>query len=266
MTMPSRLDLELVRRGLARSRRQAQDLVTAGRVSVGGRPATRAARAVPSGAVIDVAGEVGEAYASRAGTKLANALEVFAADGLDVADRRALDAGASTGGFTDVLLRAGVAEVVAVDVGHGQFAEALRDDPRVRVHERTNVRDLTLDAIAGPVSLVVADLSFISLTLVLPALVGCTEPGADLVLLVKPQFEVGRKALRSTGVVRSPRLRREAVDGVVAAARELGLGVGGLVASDLPGVRGNVEYLLWMRGGPDSAPADLVSRVVGADA
>ncbi|MQA82068.1 MAG: TlyA family rRNA (cytidine-2'-O)-methyltransferase [Streptosporangiales bacterium] len=266
MTTSSRLDLELVRRGLARSRRQAQDLVTAGRVSVGGHPATRPARAVPTGAAIDVSGDVGAAYASRAGAKLATALESFAGDGLDVAGRRALDAGASTGGFTDVLLRAGVTEVVAVDVGHGQFADALRDDPRVRVHERTNVRDLTPDAIGGPVALVVADLSFISLTLVLPALVGCCEPGADLVLLVKPQFEVGRRALRSTGVVRSPRLRREAVDGVVAAAHELDLGVGGLVGSDLPGVRGNVEYLLWVRGGPDSVPGDLVSRVVGASA
>lgn len=262
MTTPSRLDLELVRRGLARSRRQAQDLVTAGRVSVAGQPATRAARTVPTGAAIDVSGEVGEAYASRAGAKLANALEAFAVDGLDVAGRRALDAGASTGGFTDVLLRSGATEVVAVDVGHGQLADALRDDPRVRVHERTNVRDLVPDTIGGRVALVVADLSFISLTLVLPALVRCAEPDADLVLLVKPQFEVGRKALRSTGVVRSPRLRREAVDGVVAAAHDLGLGVGGLVASDLPGVRGNVEYLLWVRGGPDSVPHDLVASVL----
>ncbi len=142
-----------------------------------------------------------------------------------MAGRRCLDAGASTGGFTDVLLRAGAAEVVAVDVGYGQLAWSLRSDPRVRVHERTNVRSLSAEQIGGPVQLTVADLSFISLRLVLPALAACTEPDGDLALMVKPQFEVGRERVGSGGVVRDPLVRADAVLDVAATAAGLGLGL-----------------------------------------
>jgi 23S rRNA (cytidine1920-2'-O)/16S rRNA (cytidine1409-2'-O)-methyltransferase len=196
-------------------------------------------------------------YASRGAYKLLAALEAFGAPepagtGLVVAGRRCLDAGASTGGFTDVLLRRGAAEVVAVDVGYGQLHWRLRGDPRVRVLERTNVRYLTPEAVGEGVSVVVGDLSFISLRLVLPALRRCARPEADFVLLVKPQFEVGRERLGAGGVVRDPALHAEVVVDVAAAAATLSLGVRGVVASPLPGPAGNVEYLLWLAesGGP----------------
>ena len=166
-------------------------------------------------------------YVSRGGHKLAGALADFAEHGLSVAGRRCLDAGASTGGFTDVLLRAGAAEVVAVDVGYGQLAWSLRQDPRVRVHDRTNVRELTPELVGGPVDLVVGDLSFISLELVLDALLGVTAPDGDLALMVKPQFEVGKDRLGRGGVVRDPALRAEAVEKIVAAADRARLGRGG---------------------------------------
>ena len=192
MARRARLDSELVRRGLARSREQAQELVAAGRVSVSGSVASKSATQVEPAAPI-VVREVSDdpGYASRGAHKLAGALAAFA--DLTVAGRRCLDAGASTGGFTDVLLRAGAAHVVAVDVGYGQLVWALRQDPRVTVRDRTNVRGLTLaDLDDQPAELVVADLSFISLALVLPALRACATDDADFVLMVKPQFEVGR--------------------------------------------------------------------------
>ncbi len=248
-----RLDAELVRRGLARSREQAANLVAAGRVSVAGQRATKPATAVDPATPLLVA-EVSDDpdYASRGGHKLAGALDAFEA--IQVAGRRCLDAGASTGGFTDVLLRRDAAAVVAADVGYGQLAWRLRTDERVTVLDRTNVRSLTPDEIGGPVDLVVADLSFISLRLVLPALASCAGPGADLLPMVKPQFEVGKERLGSGGVVRDPELRAEAVLTVATAAGELGLGVAGVVASPLPGPSGNVEYFLWLRA--DAAPAD----------
>jgi 23S rRNA (cytidine1920-2'-O)/16S rRNA (cytidine1409-2'-O)-methyltransferase len=255
-----RLDAELVRRKLARSREHASQLIAAGRVTVGGSPATKPATQVETSAAVVVAEDAGDpGYASRGGHKLAGALDAFAPLGLGVAGRRALDAGASTGGFTDVLLRAGAAHVVAVDVGYGQLVWALQNDPRVTVKDRTNVRELTLDTIGGtPVDLVVGDLSFIPLGVVLPALVRCSAPGADLVLMVKPQFEVGRERLGSGGVVRSPQLRAEAVTGVARRAADLGLGVRGVTASPLPGPSGNVEYFLWLRpGAPALDPADV---------
>ncbi|MFD7424502.1 TlyA family RNA methyltransferase, partial [Streptomyces californicus] len=198
-------------------------------------------------------------YVSRGGHKLAGALAAFTPLGLEVEGRRALDAGASTGGFTDVLLRAGARQVVAVDVGYGQLAWSLQSDERVVVKDRTNVRELTLEAIDGePVDLVVGDLSFIPLGLVLPALARCAGPDADLVLMVKPQFEVGKERLGSGGVVRSPELRAEAVREVARRAWELGLGVRGVTASPLPGPSGNVEYFLWLRAGaPEPDPADV---------
>jgi 23S rRNA (cytidine1920-2'-O)/16S rRNA (cytidine1409-2'-O)-methyltransferase len=259
-----RLDAELVRRGLARSRGQAADLVAAGRVDVGGATATKPATQVDPAAAILVRPDADDApdYVSRGAHKLVGALEAFAPGGLTVEGRRCLDAGASTGGFTDVLLRRGASEVVAVDVGYGQLAWVLRQDPRVRVVDRTNVRDLTLDTVGEPVDLVVADLSFISLRLVLPPLHGVTRPGGDLVLMVKPQFEVGRERLGSGGVVRDARTRADAVRQVAAAAFETGLGCRGVVASPLPGPSGNVEFFLWLTdGAPPLADEDLARAV-----
>jgi 23S rRNA (cytidine1920-2'-O)/16S rRNA (cytidine1409-2'-O)-methyltransferase len=254
-----RLDAELVRRGLARSRGDAADLITAGRVAVGGVVAAKASSQVDSSAAVTVVDSAADArYASRGSVKLLGALEAFAPRGLQVSGRRCLDAGASTGGFTDVLLRGGAREVVAVDVGYGQLAWSLRTDERVLVKDRTNVRDLTVEAIGGRVDLVVADLSFISLRLVLPALLGVCEPDADLVLMVKPQFEVGRESLPAGGVVRDPAMRRQSVLTVASAASELGLGSLGVVASPLPGPAGNVEYFLWLhRGAPPLSAAEV---------
>ncbi len=277
----ARLDAELVRRKLARSREHASQLIAAGRVTVGGAVATKPATQVEtSAAVVVIEDDSDPDYVSRGGHKLAGALYAFSEEyrkgagagqdsgvrpamgagaGLKVAGRRALDAGASTGGFTDVLLRAGAAQVLAVDVGYGQLAWSLQSDERVSVYDRTNVRELTLERIGGkPVDLVVGDLSFIPLGLVLPALVRCAAPDADLVLMVKPQFEVGKERLGSGGVVRSGELRAEAVRTVAGRAADLGLGVLGVTASPLPGPSGNVEYFLWMRAGaPALDPADV---------
>ncbi|AVT33951.1 16S/23S rRNA (cytidine-2'-O)-methyltransferase [Plantactinospora sp. BC1] len=258
MARRTRLDAELVRRGLARSREQAAALVEAGRVQVRGVRAQKVAAMVDPADPVRVLGDdPSTEYVSRGGHKLAGALAAFAPEGLDVAGRRCLDAGASTGGFTDVLLRAGAAEVLAVDVGYGQLAWAIRTDERVRVFERTNVRTLTPDTIGGTVTLTVADLSFISLRLVLPALAGCTAPDGDLVLMVKPQFEVGKERVGSGGVVRDPQLRVEAVLAVTEAAAGLGLGLAGVVASPLPGPSGNVEFFVWLRA--DAPPPDEAS-------
>ncbi|HEX2361765.1 MAG TPA: TlyA family RNA methyltransferase [Jiangellaceae bacterium] len=255
--MPTRrrLDAELVRRGLARSREHAVSLISDGRVSVAGRAGAKPGTAVAPAEAIVVAKPGSPEYVSRGGHKLSGALDVFEASGLTVAGRRCLDAGASTGGFTDVLLRRGAAEVVAVDVGYGQLAWSLRTDPRVVVVDRTNARTLSPGLIGGPVDLVVADLSFISLRLVLQPLLACTTTDADLVLLVKPQFEVGPERVGRGGVVRDPRLRAESVRSVAGAAAELGLGVAGVTASQLPGPSGNVEYFLWLRTG--APPLDL---------
>ncbi|MEE6262633.1 TlyA family RNA methyltransferase [Plantactinospora sonchi] len=262
MARRTRLDAELVRRGLARSREQAAALVEAGRVQVRGVAARKVAAMVDPADPVRVLGEdPGTEYVSRGGHKLAGALAAFTPDGLRVTGRRCLDAGASTGGFTDVLLRGGAAEVVAVDVGYGQLAWALREDPRVRVFERTNVRTLTPDTVGGTVALTVADLSFISLRLVLPALRACTDPEGDLVLMVKPQFEVGKERVGSGGVVRDPELRTEAVLTVAGTAADLDLGLAGVVASPLPGPSGNVEFFVWLRQG---APAPDETRVRAA--
>jgi 23S rRNA (cytidine1920-2'-O)/16S rRNA (cytidine1409-2'-O)-methyltransferase len=243
-----RLDAELVRRGLARSREQAGDLVAAGRVRVNGTPATKPATGVGTDAALVVVEDLTRPdYASRGGHKLAGALAAFEPRGLSVRDRRCLDAGASTGGFTDVLLRAGAARVSAVDVGYGQLAWSLRSDERVVVHDRTNVRDLTAELIGGRVDVVVGDLSFISLGLVLDALLRVTEPDGDLVLMVKPQFEVGRGRVGKGGVVRDPERRAEAVCAVAAAAAGRGWGAQAVTTSPLPGPTGNIEYFLWLR-------------------
>jgi 23S rRNA (cytidine1920-2'-O)/16S rRNA (cytidine1409-2'-O)-methyltransferase len=282
----ARLDAELVRRGLARSREQAGDLIASGRVAVAGqraaKPATQVARDTP----ITVTDLEEPDYVSRGGHKLAGALAAFGGfratgvwgvpkgqsappgqqsgpQGLVVTGRNALDAGASTGGFTDVLLRAGAAHVVAADVGYGQLAWSLRTDPRVTVMDRVNVRTL------GPVSpvpdLVVADLSFISLTLVLPALAGAAAPDADFVLLVKPQFEVGKGRVGAGGVVRDTTDRSASIEKVAGAAAELGLGVRGITASPLPGPAGNVEYFLWLRRGAPPLDQAQLARVVAGE-
>lgn len=241
-----RLDAELVRRGLARSRERAAELITAGRVEVRGVLAHKPATGVDLNTPVRVRPDRDDpGYASRGGHKLAGALAAFG--GLRVAGRRCLDAGASTGGFTDVLLRAGASEVVAADVGYGQLAWTLATDERVQVLDRTNVRTLTPGLIGGPVELTVADLSFISLRLVLPALSACTEPDGDLVPMVKPQFEVGKQQLGPRGVVRDPQLRAEAVCTVAAAAAALGWHTAGVCRSPLPGPSGNVEFFLWLR-------------------
>ncbi|MFJ3906777.1 TlyA family RNA methyltransferase [Streptomyces sp. NPDC090025] len=259
-----RLDAELVRRKLARSREHASQLIAAGRVSVGKTVATKPATQVETAAAIVVADDDSDPdYVSRGGHKLAGAFAAFVPLGLRVEGRRALDAGASTGGFTDVLLRAGAAHVVAVDVGYGQLAWSLQSDERVTVKDRTNVREMTLDAIDGiPVDLVVGDLSFIPLGLVLPALVACTAPDADLVLMVKPQFEVGKERLGTGGVVRSAELRADTVKNVARQAADLGLGVLGVTASPLPGPSGNVEYFLWLRAGAPALDPSEVDRAV----
>jgi 23S rRNA (cytidine1920-2'-O)/16S rRNA (cytidine1409-2'-O)-methyltransferase len=252
MARRSRLDAELVRRGLARSREHAVSLIAEGRVTVSGQMAAKAATGVEAGTPVVVRTDPDEpSWVSRGAHKLLGALDAFP---VPVEGRRALDAGASTGGFTEVLLSRGAREVVAVDVGYGELAWSLRTDDRVAVHERTNVRELTPEAIGGPVDLVVADLSFISLRLVLPALTGCALPGADLLPMVKPQFEVGRDRLGAGGVVRDPALRADAVLTVARAAAELGWGTAGVVASPLPGPAGNVEFFLWLR--QDAAPPD----------
>jgi len=265
MARRTRLDAELVRRGLARSRAHAADLIAAGQVSVAGQAAAKAATQVGQDAPITILrADSGPDYASRGGHKLAGALAAFT--GLEVAGRRCLDAGASTGGFTDVLLRAGAAHVIAADVGYGQLAWSLQSDPRVTVLDRVNVRNLRPEQVAAPPDpppgLVTADLSFISLTQVLPALIEVAADDADYVLLVKPQFEVGKGQVGAGGVVRDPELRAKAVQAVAGAARDLGLGVRGVTASPLPGPSGNVEYFLWLAAGaPELDQADLTDAI-----
>ncbi len=259
-----RLDAELVRRGLARSREQAAELIQGGRVSVSGAVAGKPATGVTTDVAIVVREDPTRPdYVSRGGHKLAGALAEFAEAGLSVADRRCLDAGASTGGFTDVLLRHAAREVVAVDVGYGQLAWSLRSDERVAVHDRTNIRALTRELVDGSVDVVVGDLSFISLTLVLDALIGVLAPDGDLVLMVKPQFEVGRERVGRGGVVRDPALRAEAVRTVADACAARGWGARGVTVSPLPGPAGNVEFFLWARAGASDIDAADIDRAVG---
>ncbi|WP_032384279.1 TlyA family RNA methyltransferase [Rhodococcoides fascians] len=256
MARRARVDAELVRRGLARSREHASELIEAGRVKIAGTVASKPATAVEPGTPLLVAEEDNEiSWASRGAHKLLGALDAFEPLGLTVENARCLDAGASTGGFTDVLLSRGVREVVAVDVGYGQLVWRLQSDERVHVIDRTNVRSIDADTIGGPVDVIVADLSFISLKLVLPAFVACSTSGTDMVLMVKPQFEVGKDRVGSGGVVRDPALRAEAVEDVANAALASNLRVKAVAASPLPGPSGNVEYFLWLKAGAgDGSP------------
>ena len=258
-----RLDQELVRRGLADSRERAAHLIADGRVKVAGVVATKPATGVTTDvALVVIPAESGPDYVSRGAHKLLGALAAFGPAGLRIAGRRCLDAGASTGGFTDVLLRAGAAEVVAVDVGYGQLHWSLQQDPRVVVHDRQNVRSLTEDDIGGPVDVVVGDLSFISLRLVLDALLALTRPSGDLALMVKPQFEVGKDRVGKGGVVRDPELRAEAVTEIAEAAAERGWGARAVTASPLPGPSGNIEFFLWLRHGPATVDTPSIAEVV----
>lgn len=258
-----RLDAELVRRGLARSREHASELISARRVKVAGALATKSATGVTTDVALVVVEDPDRPdFVSRGGHKLAGALAAFQPLGLEVSGRRCLDAGASTGGFTDVLLRHGAAQVVAVDVGYGQLAWRLRQDSRVEVHDRTNVRELTVEQIGGPVDLVVGDLSFISLQLVLDALLRVTQPDGDLALMVKPQFEVGKDRVGKGGVVRDLALRAEAVGSVADAAAARGWGAQAVTTSPLPGPSGNVEFFLWLRRAPATVTAADVDREV----
>lgn len=260
MTRRLRLDAELVRRGLARSREHASTMIDEGLVRVGGSVASKAATGVTTDQAIVVRETNEPTYASRGAHKLLGALSVFEPLGLSVDGRRCLDAGASTGGFTDVLLRKGALEVEAVDVGYGQLVWALQSDGRVHVHDRTNIRHLEATDIGGPVELVVSDLSFISLTVVMPALTRVCKPSpeGDIVLMIKPQFEVGKSNLGKNGVVRDPALHADAVHRVCLSAHELGWGTRALAPSPLPGPAGNVEYFCWLRsdaGAPDEQAA-----------
>ena len=245
-----RADIALVERGLARSRNHASTLIEAKRVLVQGKEVRKSSQNIEDDIQIVVLDAI--EFVSRAGHKLARALEEFSS--IEVQDKNCLDVGASTGGFTDVLLRLGAELVVAVDVGHEQMVAELFDHPRVFALEGFNARDMTIEALRSATrleinekffDLVVADVSFISLTLVLPAMRD-VAPGADFVLLIKPQFEVGKDSLSPNGIVNDHRLRAQAIKQVVDCAEELGMGVRGLVRSGLPGTHGNVEYVLWI--------------------
>jgi len=262
LSVRRRLDAELVRRGLVPSREQAHRRLAEGRVLVGGAPADKASRLVAPGEPLEVVGPPPR-FVGRGGEKLEAALAHF---GVEVAGRAVLDAGASTGGFTDCVLQRGAASVLAVDVGNGQLHERVARDPRVTVRDRTNVRSLVLDV---PVDVVVADLSFISLGAVAPALLGANAaPGADVVVLVKPQFEAGRADVsKGRGVVRSPVVWRRVLGEVCSALAGHGAGMMGAMVSPLTGADGNVEFLVHLRASSSEAPpapVDLDAVVASA--
>jgi 23S rRNA (cytidine1920-2'-O)/16S rRNA (cytidine1409-2'-O)-methyltransferase len=250
-----RLDSLLAERGLFDSRSRAAASVLAGdvRLGAGRRRAEKPGQLVA--ADVDVAVDEAPAFVSRGGRKLANALAAL--PGLEVAGRRALDVGASTGGFTDCLLQAGAAHVTALDVAYGELHWQLRNDPRVTVIERTNARHVRAGDLPYAPELIVADVSFISLAKILPAVLACAAPRFDCLALVKPQFEVGRERLGKGGVVREPADRRDALVGAAAAARELGASVLGFASSGLPGPKGNEESFLWLAEASRGGVADL---------
>ncbi|AMM20579.1 hemolysin [Frondihabitans sp. PAMC 28766] len=256
-----RLDVALTSRGLARSRTHAHRILADGLVTVDGRPVLKASSPTRASQTIEVAGL--DHYVSRAAHKLVGALDEF---GVDPRGRAALDVGASTGGFTQVLLERGASSVVALDVGHAQLAPAIRSDSRVTTVEGVNARYLTAEQLTSlaparaDIDLVVGDLSFISLPLVLPALVASVPAGADFVLLVKPQFEVGRQGIRE-GIVHDQRLRADAVTGVLWAAHDLGLGTLGVSPSPIVGTNGNREYSIHLAAGRGVNPTEWITRV-----
>ena len=253
MSARRRLDAELVRRGLATGRGRARALVESGRVTVGGAPALKAARLVGAGEAIEVRGDRPR-FVSRGGEKLAAALRRFE---VDPAGRRVIDVGSSTGGFTDCVLQAGAREVVAIDVGRNQLHERLRADARVQSHEQTNVRHASVADLGGPGTIVVADLSFISLRTVALPLLALAEVGADLLLLVKPQFEAGKQeADRGRGVIRDPSVWRRTLEDVATALSDAGAAIMGVMVSPITGGDGNVEFLVHaQRDGQPLGPA-----------
>lgn len=254
MSEPTRLDRAVVARGLAVSRTQAQTLIRAGAVRVNDVEVTRTSHPVGDPDRIEIADGSGEdatwitqGWVGRGALKLRHAFEVWGPQGLSATGRRCLDVGASTGGFTQVLLGEGADSVIALDVGHDQLDPRVAADPRVTDLSGTNIRSATPATLGGTVDLVVGDISFLSLTQVLPVLPQLAVPGADVVLLVKPQFEVGRTGLDRHGVVRSAQARSRALTTVLATADDLGMQIGGLERSPLVGAAGNIEYLLWVR-------------------
>lgn len=255
MTKKERLDSLLVGRGLVESREQAQRLILAGDVTVDGAVRDKPGQRIPLESVIEV--RQGLPYVSRGGLKLAAALDAF---DLAVAGLVAVDVGASTGGFTDCLLQRGAERVYAVDVGYGQLAWKLRSDPRVIALERTNVRYLEQLPDNELADLAVIDASFISLALVLPATLRLLKPVAQVVALIKPQFEAGKEQVGKGGVVRDPRIHRRVIEEVAGLAGELGLGVAGLTVSPAPGPAGNIEFLIWLQR-PPGPPLDLDSAL-----
>lgn len=241
----NRLDTELVARGLVDTRSKAQRLIRAGAVTVDGATAAKPSEAVPAGAAIAV--DKGDDYVSRGAYKLIGALDAFGPQGLpSPAGRMCLDIGASTGGFTDVLLRRGAERVIALDVGHGQLDPRIAGDPRVTEMSGTNIRDVTPADLPYAPDYIVSDVSFISLTYLMDPIAALGAPGAQIVLLVKPQFEVGRAGLGKGGIVESDALRLKALDTVVASARGHGLTVHAHADSPIAGTHGNREYLLWL--------------------
>ena len=241
-----RLDTLLVERGLAASRERARALILAGSVRVNGQPASKAGTPVPLDADVAVA-TADHPYVGRGGLKLAHALDAF---GVQVTGRTALDIGASTGGFTDVLLQRGAARVVALDVGHGQLDWKIRSDPRVDVIERVNARTLTAAALPpgrAPFDIVTIDVSFISLRHILPVVPPLSRRHADVIALVKPQFEAGRTEVGKGGIVRDPAVQARVLDEITAAADALGLGRVGSTESPIAGMEGNREFLLHFR-------------------
>lgn len=260
----SRLDVALVERGLARSRNQASTLIESGRVFVDGKEAKKSSQNVTLEAELVVL--PAEDYVSRAGHKLVAALHEFQ---IEVRGKICLDVGASTGGFTDVLLRRGAKGVVAVDVGHSQLSEQLVDNRMVINVENFNAREMNLQSLSQAAGIkiteetfgvVVADLSFISLTLVLEQ-IKAVAPNAELVLLIKPQFEVGKASLDASGIVNDHRLRASAINQVLEHAKSLGLGVHGLIKSPLPGTHGNVEFLIWLNSVETNWDIDWSGRI-----
>ncbi|MDO5628418.1 MAG: TlyA family RNA methyltransferase [Mobilicoccus sp.] len=253
---PVRLDVHLVEAGLARSRGQARDLIAQGSVTIDGRVASRPATPVPEGAAVVLSEDDASRWVGRAALKLVAATELFPEFAAAVDGARCLDVGASTGGFTQVLLEHGAAHVIALDVGHDQLAPAVRDDPRVEERSGVNIRNVGPDAIT-PVDILVGDLSFISLTLVADILRSLLAPDGQAVLLVKPQFEVGRARLGKSGVVRKAADRRDALLATTAALHEAGLPPTDLRACPTVGSTGNQEYLLWS-GGPTVMTRDEI--------
>jgi 23S rRNA (cytidine1920-2'-O)/16S rRNA (cytidine1409-2'-O)-methyltransferase len=263
MTSKVRLDALLAERGLFASRSRAAAAVIAGDVLLGEgrRRAEKPGQMVPGDVVVSVA--EAPSFVSRGGVKLSNALDAL---GLEVRGRRCLDVGASTGGFTDALLQRGGEHVVALDVAYGELDYRLREDARVTVLERINARAISPDLLPYRPDLVTADLSFISLTKVLPAVLACCAPRFDALVMVKPQFEVGRERIGKGGVVRDPALRREALTSVVACAHALGASFMGFASSGLPGPKGNLETFAWLaEGGRDGAVEDVAAAALAVE-